>query len=152
MARQGRADAFHQQGVTTMRIQRVDYFHTTVGDEPGSAYQLLSWLSEMGINLLAFTGVPFGPLSTQLTIFPEDTKRMQTEAKKAQMQLDGPHPALLVQGDDKLGALAEIHEKLYDAQVHVSASSGVADGQGGYGYIIYVRPEEVERAAAALQI
>ncbi len=135
-----------------MRIQRVDYFYTTVRDQPGGAYKLLSWLSDMGINLLAFTGVPFGPQSTQLTIFPEDTTKMKNEARKSQMQLDGPHPALLVQGDDKLGALAEIHEKLYNAQVHVFASTGVADGRGGYGYIIYVRPEEYDTAAAALEI
>lgn len=91
-------------------------------------------------------------MRTQLTIFPEDTLKLEDEAKKDRIPLDGPHPALLVQGDDKLGALAEIHEKLYDAKVNVFASSGVADGRGGYGYIIYVRPEEYERAAAALQI
>ena len=68
------------------------------------------------------------------------------------MTLDGPHPALLVQGDDEVGALAVIHEKLRDANVHVFASTGVADGRGGYGYIIYVRPEDFERAAKALEV
>ena len=133
-------------------IRQVDYFYTTVREEPEEGYKLLSRFAELGINLLAFTAVPFGPTLTQLTIFPEDTLKLQDEAKKDQIPLDGPHPALLVQGDDKLGALAEIHEKLYDAKVNVFASSGVADGRGGYGYIIYIRPEEYERAAAALQI
>ncbi len=50
----------------------------------------------------------------------------------------------------EVGALAVIHEKLLDANVHVFASMGVADGGGGYGYIIYVRPEEYDRAADAL--
>ena len=77
---------------------------------------------------------------------------MEDAAKKAGIAVDGPHPALLVQGDDKLGVLAEIHEKLYDANVHVFASSGVSDGRGGYGYVIYVRPEEYERAAEALEV
>jgi hypothetical protein len=29
---------------------------------------------------------------------------MESEAKKMGLALDGPHPALLVQGDDELGA------------------------------------------------
>ena len=68
----------------------------------------------------------------------------------ANIPLDGPHPALIVQGDDEVGALAVIHEKMRDANVHVFASTGVADGRGGYGYLIYVRPDEFERAAEAL--
>ena len=77
---------------------------------------------------------------------------MQRAAELASMSLDGPHPALLVQGDDEVGALAVIHEKLRDANVHVFASTGVADGRGGYGYIIYVRPNEYELAATTLGV
>ncbi len=131
-------------------IQRVDYFHTTVGDEPGEAYKLLSTLAELGINLLAFTGVPVGPVHTHLTIFPQDTERLMSEAGKTGLLLDGPHPALLVRGDDELGALAEVHMKLHDAKVNVYASSGVADGKGSFGYIIHVRPEDYRRAVEAL--
>lgn len=133
-------------------IRRAHYFYTTVKDEPGEAYKMLSRLAGLGINLLAFTGVPVGPLHTQLTIFPEDAARMSSEAKKAGVQLDGPYHALLVQGDDELGALAGIHEKLYEANVNVYASSGVTDGKGSFGYILYVRPEEFEKAATALGI
>jgi hypothetical protein len=128
-------------------IRRVDYFYTTIQDQPGEAYNLLSQLAGLGINLLAFSGVPLGPMHTQLTLFPEDTLKMKNAANKAGLALDGPHPALLVQGDDELGALAGIHEKLYEANVNVYASSGVSDGKGSYGYVIYVRPEEYERAA-----
>ena len=59
---------------------------------------------------------------------------------------------LLVQGDDELGALAKIHEQLQDANVRVYASSGVTGGGGHYGYVIYIRPDEYEIAAAALGI
>ncbi len=77
---------------------------------------------------------------------------MSDKAKKAAIPLDGPHPALLVQGDDRLGAFADIHVKLYKAKVNVYASSGVTDGRGSYGYILYVRPEEFDQAARALGI
>ena len=131
-------------------IRRADYFYTTIDDEPGEAYQLLSELAGLGVNLLAFTGMPVGPMRTQLTLFPEDSSKMLDAARKAGWILDGPHTALLVQGDDELGAFAKIHVKLYEAKVNVYASSGVADGRGAYGYLLYVRPEEFERAATAM--
>jgi hypothetical protein len=77
---------------------------------------------------------------------------MADAARKAGLVLDGPHPAFLVQGDDELGALAGIHERISDANINVYASSGVADGRGSFGYVIYVRPDDYERAAAALGI
>jgi hypothetical protein len=133
-------------------IRRVDYFNTTIRDRPGEGYKLLAQLAEMGLNLLAFTAVPVGPSSTQLTLFPEDSRRMVSAAQRAGMALDGPHPAFLVQGDDELGALAGIHQELYRADVNISASSGVTDGRGAFGYVIYVRSEDFDRAAAALGV
>lgn len=134
------------------RIRRVDYFHATVVDQPGEAYKVLSALAGLGVNLLAFTAVPVGPTSTQLTLFPEDPGKMKAEAQKAGMALDGPHRALLVQGDDELGALAVVHERIYRANVNVYASTAIADGTGKYGHLIYVRPEDFERAAVALEV
>ena len=134
------------------KIRRVEYFHATVVDQPGEAYRVLSALAGRGVNLLAFTAVPVGPDSTQLTLFPEDPSKMVSEAKGSGMALDGPHRALLVQGDDELGVLASVHERIYRAHVNVYASTAVADGYGKYGHIIYVRPEEYDRAAKALEV
>ena len=133
-------------------VRRIDYFYITVKDSPGLGYEVLSGLADLNVNLVAITAVPYGPARTQLTVFPDDTSKMQHAARQANIALDGPHPALVVQGDDEVGALAHIHEKLLNANVHVFASTGVADGKGGYGYIIYIRPEEFERAAEALEV
>ncbi|MBI5711601.1 MAG: hypothetical protein HZC42_15050 [Candidatus Eisenbacteria bacterium] len=133
-------------------IRRVDYFYATVEDEPGEAYELLTQLAGQGVNLLALTAVPVGPLRTQLTLFPEDRGKLVEAARHAGLALGGPHKALLVQGDDELGALAGIHAKLHRADVEVYASTCVTDGRGSYGYILYVRPEHFERAAKALEI
>jgi hypothetical protein len=133
-------------------IRRVDYFNTTVEDQPGEAYKLLSELARLGLNLLAFAAVPVGPTRTQLTLFPEDTAKTAAAADRASLQLDGPHAALLVQGDDELGALAAIHEKLYESGVNVYASTGVTDGQGAFGYVLYVRPDQFDRAARTLGV
>ncbi len=131
-------------------VRRVEYFFTTVRDVPGEAYKLLTTLADLGISLVAFTAVPIGPSHTQLTLFPEDAGKLASEARNDRLVLDGPHPALLVQGDDQLGALADVHMRLANARVNVYASTGVADGRGAFGYIIYVRPEDYGRAVAAV--
>lgn len=133
-------------------INRIAYFNTTVRDQPGEAYRTLQMLADLGVNLLAFTATPIGPASAQLTLFPDDPSFMTETASKAGLQLDGPHPALLVQGDDKLGALAQIHESLFAANVNVYASSGVTDGRGGFGYVVYVRPDQFDQACKALGV
>lgn len=133
-------------------IRRVDYFHTTVRDQPGEAYKILTTLEELGVNQLAFTAVPVGPDVTQLTLFPVDSHLLLHQAESAGLKMDGPHRALLVQGDDELGTLATIHRELYKANINVSASSGVTDGRGSFGYVIYVRPEDFDRALDALGI
>ena len=134
------------------KIRKVEYFYTTVKDQPGSSYNLLTQLSGLGIDQVAFVAVPTGPSNTQLTIFPDDSQKLISEARSAGMILDGPHPAILVQGDNDLGALQDIHNKLFLANVNVYASMGVTDSKGGFGYLIYVRPEEFERAMEALEI
>lgn len=134
------------------KIRRVQYFHCTVVDQPGEAHKLLATLEDLGVNLLAFTAMASGTMRTLLTLFPDDPGKLASAAVRARMTLDGPHCALLVQGDDELGAFAGIHEKLSEAGVNVASSTGVTDGRGSYGYVIYVRPEDFDRAAQALEV
>ena len=133
-------------------IRRVSYFYTRVRDEPGEGYRLLTRLAELGLNLMAFTAVPVGPTTTQLTLFPDDDSRFLAEGKRAGLLLDGPYPAILVQGDDSVGALVEVHEKLYQEGISVFSSTGLSAGGGRYGYLLYLRSEDMERAAGALGI
>lgn len=134
------------------RIRSVAYFHCTVRDRLGEAYRVLSDLAAVGVNLHAFSAVPVGPEHTQFVLFPEDEDRFVRTAAKLGTVLTGPHRALLVQGDDELGALAGVHQKLFDAGVNVYASSGVTDGRGGFGYVLYVRPEQFTAAERALGV
>lgn len=133
-------------------VRKVEYFYCTVQDQPGESYKLLALLADEGINLLAFTAVPSGLLNTQFTLFPEDSDKLKAEAKKASLVIHGPVPALLVQGDDELGVLTEVHKKLYDFGVNVVASTAVTDGKGGFGYVIYVRTEQFDTAVTALEL
>ena len=134
------------------QVHRTSYFYLSVRDRPGEAYRILAQLAKLGVNLRAFTGVPVGPEQTQLTVFPEDEAKFKAATGGARITADGPHPALLVQGDDELGALADIHERLQEAEVNVFASYGVTDGRGSFGYVLYVRPDRINQAAAALGV
>jgi hypothetical protein len=136
----------------SFKIRKVEYFYCSVVDQPGEAYKLLSQFEQSGINLLAFTAIPVGPNRTQLTLFPDTPDKLVFEARRSNFALDGPHAAILVQGDDELGALANIHQILYEANVNVYASNGVTDSKGSFGYLLYVRPEDYERAAVALKV
>lgn len=134
------------------KVRKVRYFRTTVIDRPGEAHKVLSSLADIGINLLAFTAVPVGANQAQLSLFPDDDCQIIDEAKKVGMKLEGPNHALMVTGDDELGAFSEIHAKLAQSNVNVFASSGLTDGRGSYGYLLYLRAEDLERAAHVLGI
>jgi hypothetical protein len=104
------------------------------------------------VNLLAFNAIPMGNEQTQLVLFPEDPQSLARVAEEEGLQLDGPQYAILMRGDDELGALAEIHRKLADAKVNVSASSGITDEEGRYGYVVYLAADDFSRATAALGV
>ena len=136
----------------TTQVSRVQYFYCSVRDRPGEAYGLLSRLAASGVNLLAFNAIPMGNEQTQLVLFPEDPQSLARVAEEEGLQLDGPQYAILMRGDDELGALAEIHRKLADAKVNVSASSGITDEDGRYGYVVYLAADDFSRATAALGV
>jgi hypothetical protein len=131
-------------------IRGVEYYYANVRDELGSAYRVLAMLADLGVNLLAFTAVPSGPDVAQFALFPDDASKLIVQARASGLPLDGPHHALLVQGDDELGALASVHQRLVDAGVDIFASSGVTDGRGSFGYLIHVREDQFEKSATAL--
>ncbi|HEV2105054.1 MAG TPA: hypothetical protein VGU27_04930 [Candidatus Eisenbacteria bacterium] len=132
-------------------VRRVQYFYATVRGAPDEAYELLTHLAEQGVNLLALHTVPMGPDSTQLTLFPDDPMRLQNAARAAKLALEGPHNAILVQQEDTVGAIARLHARLAQAGAHVYASTAVVDGRGYFGYVLYVRAEDADRAVAALR-
>src|SRR2546425_4295997 len=97
------------------RVRTVEYFYVMVHDRPGEAYRLLSQLESEQVNLLAFNAIPMGPDHTQLVLFPDNSDLFTKTAARTGLRLTGPQRALLVQDDDRLGALADIHFTLLEA-------------------------------------
>ena len=130
-------------------IQLADYFYFEGPDKPGEAARALAQLREAGVNLLAFSGFPKGRRA-QLDFVPADPAAFKAVAKQARWKLVGPKKTFLIQGDDRVGALAEVMTKLADAKINATATDAVCAGAGRYGVILWVKPRDVKRAAKAL--
>ena len=135
-----------------LSVKRVNYYYTTVEDKHGKGYWLLELFRQRGINLLAFTAFPQGAGRSQLDFVTNDAEKLKTVAAEAEISLVGPKGAFLVQGDDEVGAIVEMHYKLSTAGINVLASNGVTNGAGSFGYLFWVRPEDYEAATTALGI
>lgn len=134
-----------------LTVHRVRYYYADVEETPGQTYAVLGQLAACGVNLLAFTAAPVGPRRVQWSLFPSDSKEFEAVAHDIGLSISTVQDALLVCGDDRLGALAEVHERLASAGVEVYATSGLTTGAGHFGYMIYVRPDCIDAAADALQ-
>jgi len=133
-------------------IMRAQYFYSKVQDQPGQAYRLLAGLASAGVNLLSFAAIPVGEQATQLTMFPHNVDEFLSAAAQHGIVIEGPQRALVIRGDHQLQELAEIHRKLYDAGINVYTSTGVAADCGRFGYVIYVKGNDFERAARVLEV
>lgn len=132
-------------------ISRVEYFYVSVADKPGEGARALTTLKEAGVNLLAFSGFPEGRRA-QLDFVPEDPAAFKRAAKAAGWTITGPKRAFLVQGEDRLGAIADVVDTLADAKINIVAVDAVCAGAGRFGAIVWVDQREVSRATKLLAV
>ncbi len=132
-------------------ILRVDYFYTETPDRAGEGARALAALKDAGVSLLAFSGFPKGRRA-QLDFIPADPAAFKAVAKKARWKLKGPKKGFLIQGEDRVGALADILGKLAAAKINVTATDAVCAGAERFGAILWVKPRDVNRAAKALGV
>ncbi|RJO62949.1 MAG: hypothetical protein C4542_01310 [Dehalococcoidia bacterium] len=131
-------------------VKRIEYYYTVVPDRPGAGAKVLNALKAARVNLLAFTGFPSGSGRAQLDFVPSSPRAFEAAARKAGVRLVGPKTAFLIQGQDQVGAVADIASKLAQAHISVTAVDAVAAGQGRYGAILWVKPRKVGQAAKVL--
>ncbi len=131
------------------QVMRSDYFIYVSPNRPGEGAKLHAMLKKAGVNLLAMHAFPEGG-NVQVDLIPERPSQLQEVARREGMALAGPKTAFLIQGEDRIGALAEILERLAQAGINVTAATGLAAGSGRYACIAWVAPKDVESAARAL--
>jgi hypothetical protein len=115
-------------------------------DKPGEGARVLNTLKEAGVNLLAFSGFPKARRA-QVDFFPADAAAFKQAARKAKWKIVGPKRGFLLQGDDRVGAVAELLGRLGAANINVTAIDAVAV-DGRYGAIFWVAPKDVKKTAA----
>jgi len=133
-------------------ILQVEYYNITVQGQITDASNLLSTIAGAGVDFHAFKATPLEPDRTQFTLFAKDSLKMIEGAKKSGLKLDGPYSALLIKGDEKAGALADIYQKLSKAGIQVNEASGIADVNEGYGVILYLKREDCDKAMTVLKM
>lgn len=132
-------------------IRRVEYFKLEVPNKPGEGARVLGTLREEGINLLAFTGFPRRGRA-QLDFIPEDSVAFKQAAKRAGVKVSPGKRGFLVQGEDRVGAIAELMARLAEAKINITAIDAVSAGEGRYGVIFWVKPQDAAKAAKVLGV
>ena len=130
-------------------VRIADYFYIEVPERAGEGARALSQLRDAGVNLLALSGFPTGRRA-QIDFVPENPAALRAAAKKAGWKLTGPKKIFLIEGEDRIGVMAEAMERLGAAKINVIASQAICAGAGRFGAILWVAPRDVKRAAKAL--
>jgi len=124
-------------------VRLVDYFYVSIPNRAGEGARLLELLRQERVNLLAFSAFPQGR-KAQADFIPEDSAAFRRAAKKAKWKVVGPKKVFLVQGDDRLGAYADLIGALAAAKINVIAWDAVSV-HGRYGAIFWVAPKDVKK-------
>ena len=120
-----------------------------VPNRTGEGARVLGALHNAGLNLLAFSGFPAGK-KAQFDFIPDDAASFERAAIRAGIKTGAKKTVFVVQGEDRVGALADIFAKLAAAKVSIIALDGIAAGFSRYGAIFWVKPKDVAKAARAV--
>jgi hypothetical protein len=131
-------------------IKKIYYFSMDLADKPGEGARILKALSKAGVNLLAFTGFPRGRRA-QIDLMPENAALFRKAVTRAKLKARPKKTGFLVQGKDRPGAVAEVAQKLADANINLTAMDAVSAGKGRYGAILWVKPKDVNKAVKVLK-
>jgi hypothetical protein len=130
-------------------VRTADYFYVMVPDKPGEGARILGELKRAGVNLAAYSGFPSGR-GAQLDLVPTDPAAFRALAKEKKWKVKGPKKTFLIDGDDRLGACADVLGRLAAAKINVTALDAVAASGGRYAAILWVKARDVKKAAAVL--
>jgi hypothetical protein len=133
-------------------VRRIEYYYTVVPNQAGAGAKVFNALKTGGVNLIALNGFPTSTRRAQLNFVPSNRDAFLTAVQKARIKLVGPKVAFLIQGEDRVGAVASVLSKLGQAQINVTAMQAIATGAGRYGAILWVKPRNVGKTAQALGV
>ena len=134
-----------------VKCRFVDYYAVRLADRPGTAAAALDAFRRARVSLEAVHAFPEGR-GSQLDLVPSRRAGFARAARAGKLRLSGRKRALLIEGDDRAGALAGVLDAIAAARVNLTAVTGVRAGRGRFGAILWVKPRDLRRAAKALGI
>ena len=131
-------------------MAKLEYYSVVVSDKPGRGEHVLSALKEAGVNFVAIWGYPSGKRKSRIDLVAEDAKLLKKAAKQLKIELGKKQTAFHITGEDHPGAVAEVLAKLAAKKINVFAMQALCAGNGRFGALLQVAPDDVKKAAKAL--
>src|SRR5664279_1703136 len=131
-------------------MAKVELYSVVVPNKPGKGAQLLSAFKAAGINFVGVWGYPVGKSKSRIDMVAEDAALLKKTAKQLKIELGKKQTAFHITGEDHPGAVAEVLGKLAAKEINVFAMQALCAGNGRFGALIQVEPDDIKKAAKAL--
>ena len=131
-------------------MAKLEYYSVEVPNKPGKGAKVLNALKEAGVNFVAIWGYPLGKNKARIDLVADDAAGLKKAAKKLKIQLGKKQTAFHITGEDHPGAIAEVLAKLAAKEINVYAVQALCAGNGRFGALLQVAPDDVKKAAKAL--
>lgn len=128
----------------------INYFAIVIPNKTGEGAKALKALKDAGVNMVGFWGYPIKGKQAQLDIAPGDAKTFPKIAKKLGYTVGPKMTAFLLNGEDRAGVLADAMGKLSAAGIGTHAAQAICAGEGRFGALIQVLPDDVKKAKKVL--
>ena len=123
----------------------------TMPNKVGEGARILEALKAEGVNLIAFLGYPKSARIAEVVLaVDEKAPNLGKIAKKVGIELGKKQKALLVAGDDKLGAVAAKVAAMAQAGINIVSVHALAGGGKRYAALVVVLAADFRKAAKAL--
>ena len=127
----------------------VHSYSTSVPDEPGQAFKVLATLVSAGINLLGCSGTQIDGVA-RIDVVPDDAAAFAALVQRAGLDFRRQKVGLLIQGEDRPGALADSLSRLAVEGINVSGVQGLVAGSRRWSAIVWISDPDLEAAKRAL--
>ena len=131
-------------------MAKLEYYSVVVPNKPGKGERVLNALKEAGVNFVAIWGYPLGKNKARIDLVADDAAGLKKAAKKLKIELGKKQTAFHITGEDHPGAIAEVLAKLAAKEINVYAVQALCAGNGRFGALLQVVPDDVKKAAKAL--
>ena len=131
-------------------MAKLEYYSVVVPNKPGKGAQVLSAFKEAGVNFVGIWGYPVGKSKSRIDLVAEDVALLKKAAKQLKIELGKKQTAFHITGEDHPGAVAEVLAKLAAKEINVFAVQALCAGNGRFGALLQVAPDDVKKATKAL--